>query len=142
MKTTFTTFSCRTKTSILTHWAFKKRTSWYDTLPVSDIDGLYEGEDVSATQQIVNIGGGDGYTAQKGILKQWKSGLSDDNPCSLIEDQGVRFKPTLLVGVYPQESAELTPASSDGAANRIKFNVETEVVCSFRGLRKAKVVAA
>ena len=114
----------------------------YYTLPVSDMPQFTEGEEISATQQIVNIGGGEGYSAQKGILKQWKSGLSDDNPCSLIEDQGIRFKPTLLVGVYPQETSELTPSSTDGAANRIKFNVETEVVCSFRGLRKAKVVAA
>lgn len=111
----------------------------YYYLPVSDIPGLYESSDVSATQQVIDIGTGTGYTAQKGILKQWKSGLTDDNPCSLIEDQGIRFKPTLLVGIYPNED---TTGSDAAPANLIKFNVETEVVCSFRGLRKAKVVAA
>lgn len=62
------------------------------------------------------------------------SALNSDNPCYLIEDNGIKFKPTLLVGVYP------AVASSEN--NICKFNVETEVVCTFRGLRKAKVVAA
>lgn len=63
------------------------------------------------------------------------SSANKDNPCYLIEDTGFQFKPTLLVGVYPpQESTETT--------NVVQFNVEAEVVISFRGLRKAKVVAA
>lgn len=118
------------------HYDDKRGRYYY--LPVSDIPGLYESSDVSATQQVVDIGSGQGYTAQKGILKQWKSGLTDDNPCSLLEDQGIRFKPTLLVGIYPNEET----GTDAEPLNLIKFNVETEVVCSFRGLRKAKVVAA
>ncbi|ORX86277.1 hypothetical protein BCR32DRAFT_275523 [Anaeromyces robustus] len=42
------------------------------------------------------------------------------------------FKPTLLIGVYP----------STENRNDIKFNVEAEIVCTFRGLRKAKVVVS
>ena len=59
------------------------------------------------------------------------SALNSGNPCYLVEDSGIRFKPTLLVGIYPES-----------ATNICKFNVETEVVCTFRGLRKAAVVAA
>lgn len=60
------------------------------------------------------------------------SSANKDNPCYLLEDTGIKFKPTLLVGIYPESTA----------ANTCKFNVETEVVCTFRGLRKANVVAA
>lgn len=125
-------------TSMLKPWYlnYDHQRGRYYTIPVTDVPGLYVDSEVSTTQQIVEIG--QGYTAQKGILKQWKAGVSDDNPCSLLEDQGIRFKPTLLVGIYPDE----TTGSDAEPSNLIKFNVETEVVCSFRGLRKAKVVAA
>lgn len=59
------------------------------------------------------------------------SAMNSDNPCFLVENGGIRFKPTLLVGIYPES-----------ASNICKFNVETEVVCTFRGLRRAAVVAA
>lgn len=62
------------------------------------------------------------------------SAANAQNPCYLIEDNAIRFKPTLLVGVYPESSA--------ANQNNCKFNVETEVVITFRGLRKASVVAA
>jgi hypothetical protein len=60
------------------------------------------------------------------------SSANKDNPCYLLEDTGIKFKPTLLVGIYPESTS----------TNTCKFNVETEVVCTFRGLRKANVVAA
>lgn len=60
------------------------------------------------------------------------SSANKDNPCYLLEDTGIKFKPTLLVGIYPESTN----------TNTCKFNVETEVVCTFRGLRKANVVAA
>jgi hypothetical protein len=60
------------------------------------------------------------------------SSANKDNPCYLLEDTGIKFKPTLLVGIYPQSTA----------TNTCTFNVETEVVCTFRGLRKANIVAA
>lgn len=62
------------------------------------------------------------------------SAANRENPCFLLEDSGFQFKPTLLVGVYP-------PQESNEATNIVNFNVEAEVVCTFRGLRKAKVVA-
>lgn len=60
------------------------------------------------------------------------SSANKDNPCYLLEDTGLKFKPTLLIGIYPESSS----------TNTCKFNVETEVVCTFRGLRKANIVAA
>lgn len=73
----------------------------------------------------------EGSTTTKGVGLQHLSNALSDNPCYLLEDTGFKFKPTLLVGIYPptDQSAE------------VKFNVETEVVCTFRGLRKASVVA-
>lgn len=68
------------------------------------------------------------------------SPMTSENPCFILEDSGVKFKPTLLIGVYPSikkygDDADLT------SNNTIKFNAEIEVVCTFRGLRRAKVVA-
>lgn len=60
--------------------------------------------------------------------------LNSENPCYLTEDPAIKFKPTLLVSTYPP-----VPANKN---NICTFNVETEVVCTFRGLRKASVVAA
>lgn len=71
-----------------------------------------------------------GAVTHKTTLKRIGT-INSDNPCFLLEDQGIRFKPTLLVGIYPPNQT-----------NVCKFNVETEVVCTFRGLRKAAVVAA
>lgn len=59
------------------------------------------------------------------------------NPCYLIEDPNIKFKPTLLVGVYP--SLEAQGENLDNA-NRIGFNVEADISITFRGLRKAAVV--
>lgn len=57
-----------------------------------------------------------------------------NNPCFLEEDPSVSFKPTLLVGLYPAD------AEDTELPRTVFFNVETEVSCSFRGLRKSKVV--
>lgn len=59
------------------------------------------------------------------------------NPCYLIEDPNIKFKPTLLVGVYP--SIEAQGENLDNA-NRVGFNVEADINITFRGLRKAAVV--
>lgn len=118
----------------------------YCNIPVSDIKGYYQDEDFSVTEQIVTItSGGSGTAGVRGLLQNYSSPLSSENPCSLLEDTGIKFKPTLLVGIYPEDS-NVTP-NGDGLSapipnNKITFNVETEVVCSFRGLRKASVVAA
>jgi hypothetical protein len=73
---------------------------------------------------------GDGAIARSAL--KVVSSANKDNPCYLLEDTGIKFKPTLLVGIYPESTN----------TNTCKFNVETEVVCTFRGLRKANVVAA
>ena len=57
-----------------------------------------------------------------------------NNPCFLEEDPAVNFKPTLLVGLYPADSEDVEQPRT------VYFNVETEVACSFRGLRKSRVV--
>lgn len=63
------------------------------------------------------------------------SPMTTGNPCYLEEDTQVKFKPTLLVGVYPPTENKTSPT------NLVRFNVEIECVCTFRGLRKAKIVA-
>ena len=79
-------------------------------------------------------------------MEIFTSPLNSDNPCSLFEDNGIRFKPTLLVGIYPNDNNTINIGDTTNPnyipANRIHFNVEGEVVCTFRGLRKSKVVAA
>lgn len=59
------------------------------------------------------------------------------NPCYLIEDPNIKFKPTLLVGVYPSLEAQ---GENLDQANRVGFNVEADINITFRGLRKAAVV--
>lgn len=67
------------------------------------------------------------------VVIQRLSAANKENPCYLLEDSGFGFKPTLLVGTYP-------PVESTDPANVVHFNIEAEIVCTFRGLRKAKVV--
>lgn len=118
------------------------RGRYYD-LPVTDIKQLRLEEEYDA-QEII---GDTGFQA-KTVSREAISGLSSDNPCSLLEDNGIRFKPILLVSVYPEDNnMEKWPLPTEGEevdvpANLMRFNIETEVVCSFRGLRKSKVVAA
>lgn len=115
----------------------------YFDLPVADLKQLRVEEDYSADQIVT-----DQDWSAKQINRSALSGLASDNPCSLLEDNGIRFKPILLVSVYPednntQEWPTTTPnVNQTVPANLMKFNVETEVVCSFRGLRKSKVVSA
>ena len=58
-----------------------------------------------------------------------------NNPCFLEEDPSINFKPTLLVGLYPYEDG-----GSSTNPRAVTFNVEAEIACSFRGLRRSKVV--
>lgn len=130
-------------------------TKWYDEYQVNDGDtliGRYIGiptgykPNASTVQQQVSYDGdieigainqrsGDAIAQVSDVpflVSLTKlSAMNSENPCFLVEDAGIRFKPTLLVGTYPES-----------AVNVCKFNVETEVVCTFRGLRKASVVAA
>ena len=118
------------------------RGRYYD-LPVTDLKQLRVEEDYSADQIVT-----DGNWSARQINRSALSGLSSDNPCSLLEDNGIRFKPILLVSVYPEDqNTQSWPTGINNEnitvpANLMQFNVETEVVCSFRGLRKSKVVSA
>jgi len=63
--------------------------------------------------------------------------VTKNNPCFLLEDPSISFKPTLLVGIYP---AQTEADVMEHPVRAVYFNVETEISCSFRGLRKSKVV--
>lgn len=137
--------SCGSLRQWYTH--YDKNNGRYYGIPVSQKVGYNAGEDISAANHIIDSAG----TAVGifGIMDQFSSTINSENPCSLYEDTGIKFKPTLLVGVYPLDNNEATivhPSGDDpgitAPANQITFNVETEVVCTFRGLRKSKVVAA
>ena len=106
--------------------------NWYEEY---DMDGMFVGiptgltneiGEPTALQSLVN------GTYAPSLLKN--SPAVANNPAFIKEDTGISFKPTLLVGVYPANDAD------DAIPNVVEFNVETEVVCTFRGLRKAKVV--
>ena len=90
----------------------------------------------------LDFNGEDGQLAQiQTATNDWNSlikysNMAKDNPCFLLEDPAIKFKPTLLVGVFPAVEA----ASFDTNTNLIHFNVETEIVCTYRGLRKGKVL--
>lgn len=92
----------------------------------------------------IQFNDGDQYAAEINAQSSTSNALlkfsaaSKENPCFLLEDPAIKFKPTLLVGVFP------SVAAADFAANtnRIHFNVETEIVCTYRGLRKARVISS
>lgn len=63
------------------------------------------------------------------------SPMTKENPCFLQESPNIKFKPTLLVSVYPS-----VPIDQEDTNNKIGFNIEAEVNVSFRGLRKASIV--
>lgn len=126
-------------------------TTWYEgydtntgrfygikTGPLNNVDEI-----LSSAEGIVTLtSGGSGTAAAQQLLKQYISPANGDNPCYLLEDQGIKFKPTLLVGIFPAQSAKTGNwVNSEEPPNKIGFNVETEVVCSFRGLRKAKIIS-
>ena len=116
---------------------------WYDGYAAGHFYGLPTGRvdsnklltsygDVEIGDTVIpTTGAGSDPTTQRAVLNHLSS-ANKDNPCYLLEDTGFKFKPTLLIGIYPESTSN----------NVCKFNVETEVVCTFRGLRKANVVAA
>lgn len=63
------------------------------------------------------------------------------NPCYLLESPLLQFKPTLLVGCLNQEITIGTGNDSFTVTPLVKFNLEADVGVTFRGLRKAPVVA-
>lgn len=65
------------------------------------------------------------------------------NPCFIMEDPAVAFKPTFLVGCQTG-TTNLSDIEQDGVnavlTGPIVFNLEFDVGVIFRGLRKAKIV--
>jgi hypothetical protein len=92
----------------------------------------------------IQFNDGDQYAAEINAQSSTSNALlkfsaaSKENPCFLLEDPAIKFKPTLLVGVFPS----VTAADFATNTNRIHFNVETEIVCTYRGLRKARVISS
>ena len=111
-------------TGLLKKWyeGYNKDEGCFEGIPFDDEENLYPAN--------INTQNGD----INSLIKF--SNAVKENPCFLLEDPSIKFKPTLLVGVFPAISAE----EFDAATNKISFNVETEIVCTFRGLRKAKIV--
>lgn len=75
-----------------------------------------------------------------GYLK--KTPACESNPAFLLEDSTIPFKPTLLIGVqspYKESVVNALPVTTT-IQNPITFNAEVDVGCTFRGLRKAKIV--
>ena len=91
----------------------------------------------------IQFNSGDEYAAEINSTASTSNALlkfsaaSKENPCYLLEDPAIKFKPTLLIGVFPA----VTQAEFTQTPNRIHFNVETEIVCTYRGLRKARVIS-
>lgn len=133
-------------TGLLKKWydSYDDQNGLYKGIPVSNKNGSFIDDEVGSFNQILDLNGQAGSIG--GLMEIFTSPLNSDNPCSLFEDNGIRFKPTLLVGIYPNDNNTINIGTTQDPvnvpANRINFNVEGEVVCTFRGLRKSKVVAA
>lgn len=70
------------------------------------------------------------------------------NPCYLLRDEAIPFKPTYLIGVIGAKNQGNDPNSGQGRynqgdweqANSVIFNCELDICCTFRGLRKSQTV--
>lgn len=116
-------------TSQLKAWAYHYNESkgCYQQIPVSSRNNTNGTKDLDIISTI---------SINHGSLALALSDISPavpNNPCFLEEDPTINFKPTLLVGIYPVENNQERPRT-------VSFNIEAEVSCSFRGLRKSKVV--
>ena len=72
-----------------------------------------------------------------------ESPANSGNPCYLMEDPSVPFKPTFLVGVLTPVNSQYysnLPQESVLLSNPITFTVEADIQVTFRGLRKATIV--
>jgi hypothetical protein len=100
----------------------------YTSIPTSDVNRLYP-DMIGHFWQLGNAG--NVYATLSKI-----SPAVAGNPCFLEEDPAIKFKPILLVGLYPTDD----PTVQEQTPRAITFNAEVEVSCSFRGLRRARVV--
>lgn len=114
-------------TSVINAWS----SAWdpvygrYYGIPVTDPDNIEIGKLQVAGSNVFNI-----------TAASWTP-MNKENPCFFQESPNLKFKPTLLVGVYPSLTVEEV---SQNYTNQIGFNLEAEVQVSFRGLRKAAIV--
>lgn len=119
---------------------------WYDYFDV--MNGRFYGIPFASSETIVNANrtNSEGGTVTPSILKL--SPAVSGNPCFLVEDNAIAFKPTLLVGIYGSgdwaDMANLGTDYTDNLANTtnnpVLFNVEVDVDVIFRGIRKAQSV--
>lgn len=122
-------------TSSIKEWYtdYDKNKGRYYGIPITD---YLDGGDIGR----ISINGYDNNNWSSFLLE--KSPIRSSNPCSLIEDSGLKFKPVLLIGVYPDSEMDLPPntANNEITSNPVTFNLEADIVVSFRGLRKVGIV--
>lgn len=119
---------------------------WYDYFDV--MNGRFYGIPFasSETQLAANRTKSEGGTITPAILKL--SPAISGNPCFLVEDNAIAFKPTLLVGIFGSGdwadmmnlSTDYTNSMANTTNNPVLFNVEVDVDVIFRGIRKAQSV--
>ena len=61
------------------------------------------------------------------------------NPCFLLEDPAIAFKPTLLIGCLTSYTNVDQIQYDDDLAGPVYLNIEADIGVTFRGLRKAKI---
>lgn len=116
---------------------------WYDYFDV--MNGRFYGIPFgsSDTLMAINRDKSEGGSVTPAILKL--SPAISGNPCFLVEDNAIAFKPTLLVGIFGSGewadmmnlSTDYTNSLANTTNNPVLFNVEVDVDVQFRGIRKA-----
>lgn len=119
---------------------------WYDYFDV--MNGRFYGIPFASTETVIaaNRTNSEGGTVTPAILKL--SPAISGNPCFLVEDNAIAFKPTLLVGIYGSGewadmmnlSTDYTNSMANTTNNPVLFNVEVDVDVQFRGIRKAQAM--
>lgn len=119
---------------------------WYDYFDV--MNGRFYGIPFASQETLLaaNRNKTEGGTVTPAILKM--SPAISGNPCFLVEDNAIAFKPTLLVGIFGSgEWADMvnlgtdyTNSMANTTNNPVLFNVEVDVDVIFRGIRKSQSV--
>ena len=65
-----------------------------------------------------------------------------NNPCFIMESPSIPFKPTLLVGLQNNSYTIDVGGASRTVNPEMLLNAEFDIVCTFRGLRKTKIINA
>lgn len=101
---------------------------WYEGF--DNLQGRYYGIPVEqdAASTIIGIQGGVNADASMPLNEQaqWatrayrNSPAIKENPCFLLEDNAIAFKPTLLIGIYPQDTFEEMIGQNNNQTTTIK----------------------